>query len=366
VSGHERERLSAYLDGELAAAEHAEVSAHLAACPECAVFLADLAAVDAEAAGLPAAAPDGYFERFPSRVVARLEAAPRTQARRRRLPVWTWAAAAALLLAVVTPLTLRERRAGVAPAPGAEAPAAGSEAPERDAEGGRGAAPATLASKAPPVSRPASAPFAAPPPSMLEKRAARPAQGPVAGRDAGREKHENEAPPVPAETAAVGGVAAADAPRASAVREEAFADASVASETAGGPPPPARTTAVPAAASVESAAPAPGMARAPTGKAAAVDEAGRAFRRLDAVRPAAAEEWRRLREAWLAFAAAHPGDRRADEARVRAIEASREAWLAGGEEADEQAFRRDAADYLSAAESLQKPRVERLLAAPRP
>ena len=68
MSGHERERLSAYLDGELAAAELAEVSAHLAACPECAAFLADLAAVDAEAAGLPADAPDGYFERFPSRV----------------------------------------------------------------------------------------------------------------------------------------------------------------------------------------------------------------------------------------------------------------------------------------------------------
>lgn len=365
MSGHERERLSAYLDGELRAAEQAEVSAHLAACPECAAFLADLAAVDAEAAGLPATAPDDYFERFPSRVVARLEAGPRTQARLGRLPVWTWAAAAALLLAVVTPLTLRERRAGVAPAPAAETPAGGTGASELDAEGGRGATPTTVAPKTAPVSPPASAPFAVAPPAMPEKRAARQERGPIAGR----EKHEDEAPPVPAETAVpapVGGVAAADAPRSSTVREEAFADASVASETAGGPPPPARTTAIPAAASVESVAPAPGMARAPMGKAAAVDDAGRAFRRLDAVRPAAAEEWRRLREAWLAFAAAHPGDRRADEALVRAIEASREAWLAGGEEADEQAFRRDAASYLAATESLQKPRVERLLAAPRP
>jgi hypothetical protein len=84
------------------------------------------------------------------------------------------------------------------------------------------------------------------------------------------------------------------------------------------------------------------------------------------VRPVAAEDWRRLREGWLAFAAAHPGDRRADEARVRAIEASREAWLAGGEPADEEALRRDAAAYLSGPESLQKPRVERLLAEPRP
>ena len=63
---------------------------------------------------------------------------------------------------------------------------------------------------------------------------------------------------------------------------------------------------------------------------------------------------------------AHGGDRRADEARVRAIEAAREAWLASGDEADEQAFRRDAAAYLVAADALQKARVERLAADPRP
>ena len=362
MSGHESERLSAYLDGELAAAEQAEVSAHLAACPECAAFLADLAAVDAEAAGLPADAPDGYFERFPSRVVARLEAAPATRARPRRPPVWTWAAAAALLLAVVTPLTLRARRAGVAPAPAVEAPS--GRARELDSSEGRGASPTRMEPREALVPSPASAPFALAPPSMPEPRATRGERGPVARK----ERLEDEDRAVPDETvvqAPPGGVAAGPPP-ASAAREEAFAEATVASETAGGPPPPARTMAVPAAASVESAAPAPGMARAPMGKAAAVDDAGRAFRRLDAVRPAAAEEWRRLRERWLAFAEAHPGDRRADEARVRAIEASREAWLAGGEEADERAFRGDAASYLAAAESLQKPRVERLLAAPPP
>jgi anti-sigma factor RsiW len=363
VSGHERERLSAYLDGELAAAERAEVSAHLAACPECEAFLADLAAVDAEAAGLPAAAPDGYFDRFPSRVVARLAAGPRTQARRGRLPVWTWAAAAALLLAVVTPLTLRARRAGMAPAPAPEALTEAPGTPELDAKGGRGAAAAALAPKAAPASQPASAPFAVAPPSTHENRADRAERRAVTER----QEHKDEPLPVPAETAVPppAGVIAAAAPQASAVREEAFVDESAAAEAAGGPPPPARTMAVPAAASLESAAPAPGMARAATGKAAVVDEAGRAFRRLDTVRPAAAEEWRRLREGWLAFAAAHPGDRRADEARVRAIEASREAWLAGGEETDERTFRRDASAYLSAPDSLQKPRVERLLAEPR-
>jgi hypothetical protein len=364
VSGHERERLSAYLDGELPAAEHAAVSAHLAACPECAAFLADLAAVDTEAAGLPADAPDGYFDGFASRVVARLEAAPRARARPWRVPVWTWAAAAALLLVVVTPLTLRERRARLSPAPAAEAPALPGRPPEADAGRGRGATPATLTPTAAPTAQPASAPFAAAPPPPPEKRPARPARGLTAGR----EKNEAEARPVQAEVAGqppVGRVSEAEPPRASAAREEPFADAIATPETAGGPPPAARTAAVPAAASLEAPAPAPEGGRAPMGKAAAADEAGRAFRQLDAERPASAEEWRRLREAWLAFAAAHPGDRRADEARVRAIEAAREAWLAGGDEADEQAFRRDAAAYLAAPESLQKPRVERLLAAPR-
>ena len=346
MSGHERERLSAYLDGELPPGERAEVSAHLATCPACAAFLADLAAVDAEAAGMSAEAPEGYFEHFASRVVARLAATPKARVRSWRPPAWTWAAAAALLLAVVTPLTLRERPVPVAPAPAAEAPAVPRDVPERDAGEGRGA-------------------LAAAPPPMPEKRAARPDRAPV-GEE---EMSKGEALPVPAEAAGpapVAGLAPADAPRATASREEVFADASAASETAGGPPPSARTTALPAAASLESAAPAPGLARGPMGKAAAVDEAGRAFRRLDAVRPASAEEWRRLREEWLAFVIAHGGDRRADEARVRAIEAAREAWLASGDEADEQAFRRDAAAYLVAADALQKARVERLVADPRP
>ena len=366
MSGHERQRLSAYLDGELPASEHADVSAHLAACPECAAFLADLAAVDAEAASLPAAAPDGYFERFPSRVVARLEGTGTARLRRWRPPVWTWAAAAALLLAVVTPLTLREKRAEVAPAKAADALAQAPAAPELGATGGRGAAPTTLAPTPTPLPRPASAPFAAPPSSVGENRAARAQRASAAEREKRGERDEAPSAPLVTAGATPAGVVPDDARRERAVREEAFVDASVAAEAEAGPPPPARTTAVPAAASVESVAPAPGREQGPMGKAAPVDEAGRAFRRLDAVRPVAAADWRRLREGWLAFAAAHPGDRRADEARVRAIEASREAWLAGGEPADEEEFRRDAAAYLSALESLQKPRVERLLAEPRP
>ena len=104
---HERERLSAWLDGELPPAERAEVEAHLAACEECAALLANLEAVDDLARELPAEAPTGYFETFPERVRARVETATGGRPGARwRPPVWTWAAAAVLLLAVVTPLTL--------------------------------------------------------------------------------------------------------------------------------------------------------------------------------------------------------------------------------------------------------------------
>jgi len=151
---------------------------------------------------------------------------------------------------------------------------------------------------------------------------------------------------------------------AAALEEEVLlADAAVAPEA--GPPPLARSPAAPAAASLESTgrrAEAGGVAA----KAAASDEAERAFRRLDGARPDSVEEWRRQRDAWRAFAAAHPGDRRADEAQVRAIEAAREAWLESGDESDARAFRQDAAQYLASPGARQKSRVERLLEAPRP
>ncbi len=112
-----------------------------------------------------------------------------------------------------------------------------------------------------------------------------------------------------------------------------------------------------------STAPLASSARRDEGTAGAlsVTEADRAFGRLEASRPRTAAEWRRLRDAWGAFAAAHPDDRRADEARVRAIEAGREAWLAGGADDDEAAFRREARAYLEREDALQKVRVEGLL-----
>ncbi|HEX9188256.1 MAG TPA: zf-HC2 domain-containing protein, partial [Vicinamibacteria bacterium] len=92
AGGHERERLSAYLDGELPAAEAAGVAAHVASCAECATLLADMAAVDERFADTPVEAPEGYFDTYASRVRARIEAEPRRAPR--RVPAWAWAVAA--------------------------------------------------------------------------------------------------------------------------------------------------------------------------------------------------------------------------------------------------------------------------------
>jgi hypothetical protein len=100
--------------------------------------------------------------------------------------------------------------------------------------------------------------------------------------------------------------------------------------------------------------------RAPMRKESRVSEAERDFRRLDAVRAHTAEEWRQLREDWRAFAASCPDTLRADEARVRTIEAGFEAWTTGGTAEDEAVFRRDLDAYMERADALQKERVRRL------
>jgi hypothetical protein len=88
-----------------------------------------------------------------------------------------------------------------------------------------------------------------------------------------------------------------------------------------------------------------------------------AFRRLEAVRPRTAAGWRSVREQWKALAAAESDPLRADEARVRAIIAAREAWRAeGGDAGDEAAFRAEADSYLGREDARQKARVEGLLA----
>jgi len=56
-----------------------------------------------------------------------------------------------------------------------------------------------------------------------------------------------------------------------------------------------------------------------------------------------------------------PAGPQADEARVRAIEAGREAWHRGSDPDDEARFLQDAADYLERDDAAQKERVKRLL-----
>jgi hypothetical protein len=106
--------------------------------------------------------------------------------------------------------------------------------------------------------------------------------------------------------------------------------------------------------------------RAQEAKPASLRAQDDAFRRLDAARPRTAAGWRRVCEQWKALAAAEPDPVRADDERVRAIIAAREAWQAEGDPSDEAAFRAEAESYLRRDDARQRSRVEGLLAeAPR-
>jgi anti-sigma factor RsiW len=85
------ELLSAYLEGELAAAERVEVDAHLAACPACAELAGLLRETMAATAAFPAAEPSPAL-------LARLYAIPGTAPEKKRLfrPVFDWLARPAL------------------------------------------------------------------------------------------------------------------------------------------------------------------------------------------------------------------------------------------------------------------------------
>ena len=384
MSEHEHERLSAYLDGELPPQEMSAVAAHVAACPECAARLAEFAAVDEAAAALAATAPSGYFEALPGRMRTRLE--PRRSAR--RLPAWTWAAAAALLLAVVTPLTLSKRSSlQMEPAPAREQPAA--------------APPPTLEAPAQRQSAPAAAPAVAAPPAKLQKVAPPPA-APAPSRPAAnttpssdeRSKGEQgfatapadaDREAQPAEPAAEGrrdapvGALRLPAPGALSRVEPQTArsrDAAAAQEESADKG--ARKAAAPAP--EPKAADALTDAQAQVALSGKVDEqrvaeslavganvetdaaADQEWRRLLAVRPQTVGEWRRLREELRRFADGAPAGPHADAARLRTIEVGYTAWRSGGDAADEAVFRRDAAAYLERGEDAKnKARVRGLL-----
>lgn len=355
MSGHEHERLSAFLDGELAPGERAEVAAHLGACAECAARLAELQAVDEAVASLPLQAPGGYFESLPARVRARLEPRPV----RRQLPAWSWAVAAALLLAVVTPLTLLRR-------PQSESRGT-PEAP---------AAPAVVAQ--PPASSEPQATQPARDERKLERQPARPVPPratplPEQKRDgfasAPRDAAANGAPapraPEPAPAPASAPVAREQ--EQAAVADESARAADVAGE-AGRAAPFAERSAV---RSREMAPQAAGATRAEAQErsakpsvdatAARLVAAQSDWERLDATRPRSVGEWRRLRDEWRLFVARDPAGPHADEARVRTIEAGLEAWRTGSDPADQAAYRRDAAAYLAREDAAQTERVRRLL-----
>jgi hypothetical protein len=358
VSGHENERLSAYLDGELPPAEMAAVAAHVAACHECALRLAELGAVDQAASGSAAAAPDGYFEALPGKVRARL--AP--PARRLRLPAWTWAAVAAVLVASVAPLVLSRRTT---------APIEEPSAPERS--GALPAAPPGNVTEAPPAD--AGPKAQAPRKALADKNTpARPVGGAAAKSERGFVR------PPEAASAPTPMAAAAVEPRALEARPDERSDEEAVAQTAPGAP--AATLreqprdvraepgsaerkavagtpahAAPAAAQESVRGPAQGETLAPSAPAGLEVQ----WRRLQAEEPQTASAWRRLREGLRAFAATAPDGPHADEARVQMIEAGYHAWRAGSDPQDEAVFRRDAAAYLARADARQKARVERRL-----
>jgi len=104
-------RLMDYLEGDLAAADHAAVEAHLAACGRCRALVADLRAITADAAALPTLRPErdlwaGIAERIEAPVVP-LQVRPTVRraeppARATVAVTRRWMAAAAAALVTVT------------------------------------------------------------------------------------------------------------------------------------------------------------------------------------------------------------------------------------------------------------------------
>jgi anti-sigma factor RsiW len=121
--GKAQERISAYHDGELSAADRARVEAHLRSCPECAALLDSIERIDA-AAEVPDPGQE-YWERFNRRVEERIAgetSRPLTAAAPRPKPGWLRhqlrylvpaAAAAALLVVVIR--TIGQGPGGPAP-----------------------------------------------------------------------------------------------------------------------------------------------------------------------------------------------------------------------------------------------------------
>lgn len=368
MSGHVQDRLSAFLDEELPALEREAVEAHLRACPPCAGHLERLRTVDAGARDLPVSVPPGYFEALPGRIRGRLERAPRPSVR--RVPVWTWAVAAALLLGVVTPLTVN--RGGVLrPEPAAPYPApAGAEVPpleaakvsERSAAAKDNGAEAKLRKRS--AANRADEPGSAPPlpgARTLQEADTKAESGLQYAR--GEEQEPlGGAPPLPRRRAGPGGP--------SAQQQAPLQSQTMPAQAA---PPPAAFAE--SAALAEGGVPSRDEAQAPREKAVGGTVGGRVssavgasdervFRRLaDATVTTTLATLRERRESWRAFTREFPSSPRADEARVRVVETGAEAWRVGAERADLARLREDAAAYLARRDAAQPARVRALLEA---
>jgi Putative zinc-finger len=387
------EQLSAFLDEELEDAVRRTLEEHLRTCDACSAHLADLAAVDEAARALPVEAPAGYFDDFAARVRARVETrAPR----RRTLPVWTFAAAAALLLAVVTPLALRERAAHE-PTAAVEAPRSAPvlppAVPQQQEPAGAADTRVTESDRAlvetrgrraeaPPqddrlLSRDQTAPSAPKPQfqgsqdkqDKQELAVVQPEPAPTNAPLARREARTSEEP------GASGNVAPAPATsqRQHGPRSQQFA-----------PPPPAAGGAPADEAGAPSALEERVDALSDAGLAKEKDADGERAKRaaapersagagfterklgataMKAAPPAArtGAEARERREAFRAMALDHENDTASDEARVRTIEEGVRAYRLEGRAEDRATAERDGRAYLARPDALQAPRVRALL-----
>jgi hypothetical protein len=380
VSAHLGERLSALLDGELSPHDHAQAQVHLRECAACAQALEELAAVDAMAREVPVEAPPGYFDALPGRI--------RTRVRERRKPrvapaaVWAAAAAAVVMVAVVTPRMLRQR-----PSP-MPASLRTDELQRGRAAVPEAAPPAVPAPTVPPPAKSADKTIT----SSLTFSDKGEADAPAANRDRLARAPAPASPATPS------------APEEAKMRlrreeTELAAAAPPRAKTAPVPPAPAPAVATPSSGyASEPAAPAPQTAQAPStrgavasiqeqkadgettrdtvgGAAGAPDAAdarkeryqGRRLRPeeryegLTLRRPSTAAEARDLARAWESFARDLPGDRHADEARVRAVEAAATAWRLGHGAEDLAQARAAARSYLGDAAARQGDRVRALL-----
>ena len=342
MSEHVTEHLSAYLDGELSAAEQDRFRAHLTECASCSKRLEELAAVDTRVRDLPVAAPEGYFEALPARVRARLSAsAPRRRAL--SVPLWTLAAAAALLVGVLAPLTLRERRAATSGEVDKLARTSrlkdeiATAAPQR-----RDAAPPASLAAAP-------VPAASAAPDEMVQKQAEPKAGALAKARADAPASQPAtapAAPVPRqETAASEASGFAAPPRPAAPATQEFG------------PRASQQAELRAQAQKKQSADTQAETPAAEGRVAV-----RALETKDKETPRDAAEARSLRESWRRLAGERTDPREADEARVRVVEMGVAAWRFENQPEDRSLAEQDAAAYLARADARQTDRVRSLLA----